>query len=611
MNQYPTWKYLLIVAILLVGGFYAAPNIYGDDPAIQIAATAGGEINTQTLAAVETSLNENKIEYKSTLLKDSRILIRFFDTDSQTTALNILKEMLGLQYIVRNNYLPNSPKWLSDLNAQPMYLGLDLRGGLHLLLEVDMEQVMKNELARYKDQIFTYTSKNREKKIRPNTMKVNGEALELIYKSEAKRDEMKNIIRSIIPELLLSTTESEGAFYIVAQIRPERVKEHRSEILSQIIGVLKKRIDDKYQGLMEPIIVRSGDNRIVAEFPGVANSEEIINVILSRAQLEFRMEQKSGAGGRTYTMREEGRPPVLLKNKIIITGDEITHATATSDQNGQPAVSVRLNSVGADKMYNNTKKYLGERMGVVFIEFEDVLIERDGVKQIIQKPNKEVISLATIEGVFSERFQITGLSRTESSELALFLRSGALAAPIKIVTDSRVGPSMGQDRIDSGIMSVVVGFLLVVTLILVWYRSFGLLANTALLVNLILIVGVLSMFQATLTLPGIAGIVLTVGMAVDANVLIFERIREEVAIGNTPQASIKAGYEKAFSTIADANITTLIAAIVLFMFGTGPIKGFATTLSIGIATSMFTSIMGTRAILNLIVSGRKIKKLSI
>jgi preprotein translocase subunit SecD len=383
---------------------------------------------------------------------------------------------------------------------------------------------------------------------------------------------------------------------------------------------LKKRIDDKYQGLMEPIIVRQGDSRIVAEFPGIQNSEELMEVLTAAASLEFRMEhtgytvqearQGKAPGATLYTMRDDGSP-VLLKNKIIITGQDIIHATATSDENGQPAVSVTLNSTGANIMKDNTRENLGKRMGVVFIEYEKEFVEKDGKLVPVNREIKEVISLATIQGLFSKRFQITGLSRAESTKLALLLRAGALAAPIEIVEERTVGPSLGAENIAKGVNSVLIGFVMVVAFMLFWYRGFGLIANTALIVNLVLIVAVLSMFQATLTLPGIAGIVLTVGMAVDANVLIFERIREELSIGNTPQASINSGYQKAYSTIFDANVTTLIAAIVLFIFGTGPVKGFATTLSIGIATSMFTAIMGTRAIVNLAVGTKRISKLSI
>jgi preprotein translocase subunit SecD len=528
--------------------------------------------------------------------------------------------MLGPNYVVALNYARTTPAFLTALNALPMYMGLDLRGGLHFLIEIEMDTAFQQQLDRYKNDIFDYFKDNRDKKLRARAMLIKGNAIELKYKDEDKRDEVLGLIRSRITDLKFSTFERGDSYYIKAEIKEAKLEEHRSNTITQIITVLKKRIDDKYQGLMEPVIVRQGDSRIVAEFPGIQNSEELMQVLTAAASLEFRMEhtgysiqdaQAGRAPGATlYTMREDGRP-VLLQNKIIITGQDIIHATATSDENGQPAVSVTLNSTGANIMKDNTRKNLGKRMGVVFIEYEKTFVEKDGQMIPQKREIKEVISLATIQGLFSKRFQITGLSRAESTKLALLLRAGALAAPIEIVEERTVGPSLGAENISKGINSVIIGFIMVVVLMLLWYRGFGLVANIALVVNLVLIVAVLSMFQATLTLPGIAGIVLTVGMAVDANVLIFERIREELSIGNTPQASINSGYEKAYSTIFDANVTTLIAAIVLFIFGTGPVKGFATTLTIGIATSMFTAIMGTRAIVNLVLGSKKLSKLSI
>ncbi len=620
MNRYPLWKYILIFVVVFLGLLYATPNLYSDDPALQIAAKRNASVTDATLTKVETTLKESGIVYKKAVIDAAGILIRFKSEKDQFAARQVIDKVLSDGYVVALNFARTTPGWLTSVNALPMYLGLDLRGGLHFLIEIDMDTAFRQELERYKNDIFDYFKNNKEKKLRARSMIIKGDAIELKYKTAEKRDEVRGSLRSNFQELEITTFDRGESFYVKLLLSKQKIEEHRSNTISQIITVLKKRIDDKYQGLMEPVIIRQGDMRIVAEFPGVQNSSELLEVLTATASLEFRMEQEKysvkqaqegrAPGSKIYTRRETGEP-VLLKNNIIITGKEITHATATSDENGSPAVSIQLNGAGARKMGDITKRYLGKRMAVVFIEYERETIEKDGKRETVSKPVEEVISLATIQGVFSKKFQITGLTRDESTKLALLLRAGALSAPIQIVEERTVGPALGKENIEKGINSVIIGFVCVVAFMLFWYRGFGLLANVALTVNLVLIIAVLSMFQATLTLPGIAGIVLTVGMAVDANVLIFERIREEIGIGNTPQASINSGYEKAYSTIFDANVTTLIAAVVLFVFGTGPVKGFATTLSIGIATSMFTAIMGTRAIVNLIVGGKKINKLSI
>jgi len=621
MNRYPLWKYLLILFVLIIGLVYAAPNLYLDDPAIQIAAGRNAILDDATLKRVEAAVKDAGINYKQASIDKTSALIRFENKVDQAKAKQLVSELLGSQYVVALNYAKSTPGWLTALNAYPMYLGLDLRGGLHFLIEIDMETAIGQQLDRYKNDINSYVRKNKDKNLRALSTSIEKDAIEIKYQDSETRDRAQGAFRSEVPDLDFTTFERGDYYYLKATINKKKLEEHRSSTITQIITVLKKRIDDKYQGLMEPVIVRQGDDRIVAEFPGVQNSEELIDVLTATASLEFRMEntqytiqqaqEGKAIGAKMYTMREDKRP-VLLKSKIIITGQEITHATAGSDQNGRPAVNVTLNGVGAKRMGDNTKENLGKRMGVVFIEYENNKVKKDGVEVNERRKIEEVISLATIQGVFSKKFEITGLGREEANKLALLLRAGALAAPIQIVEERTVGPALGEENIQKGLESVILGFIVVVAFMLFWYRGFGMLANIALLANVVLIVAVLSLFQATLTLPGIAGIVLTVGMAVDANVLIYERIREELSIGNTPHASINAGYDKAYSTILDANITTLIAAIVLFTFGTGPVKGFATTLTIGIATSMFTAIMGTRAIVNLIVGGKKkIKKLSI
>jgi len=620
MNRYPLWKYLLIVVVMVVGMLYAAPNLYQDDPAVQIAASRKATISDETLKTVESTLKDAGIEYKKAVIQPTGILVRFNSEKDQATAKRLIASKLGNSYVVAINYAPTTPSWLKAIGAQPMYLGLDLRGGLHFLIEIDMKTALRQQLDNYRDDIFEHFKKHRKENIRARSMVVRGDTIELKYQDADTRGKAEDSLRRAFPELIFKDVDRGQLFYLDATMSNKTIETNRSNTISQIITVLKKRIDDKYQGLMEPVIVRQGDDRIVAEFPGVQNSDELMDVLTATASLEFRMEQDKytvqdaqqgkAPGSKLYTMRDTGQP-VLLKNKIIITGKNITYATATSTQEGLPAVNVTLDGVGAKIMGDNTKENLGKRMGVVFIEYtrEDEI--KDGKKVTVSKPHEEVISLATIQGVFSKQFQITGLGREESTKLALLLRAGALAAPIQIVEERTVGPSLGKENINKGIKSVVYGMLFILVFMVFWYRGFGLLANLALMANVVLIVAILSMFQATLTLPGIAGIVLTVGMAVDANVLIYERIREELNLGNTPQASIHAGYEKAWGTILDSNVTTLIAAMVLFMLGTGPIKGFATTLSIGIATSMFTAILGTRAVVNLIVGGKRITKVSI
>jgi len=620
MNRYPLWKYILIVVVMVIGVLYAAPNLYRDDPSVQIAANRNASITQDTLKSVEKTLKDAKIEYKKATVLPTGIQVRFNSEADQAKAKEIIRSALGANYVVAINYAPTTPAWLKDINAQPMYLGLDLRGGLHFLIEIDMQTAMRQQLDNYRDDIFNHFKTHRKENIRARSMVVRGSTIELKYEDAKTRDAAYDSLRRAFTSLKFSEVNRGELFYLEANLTNKTLQENRSNTISQIITVLKKRIDDKYQGLMEPVIVRQGDDRIVAEFPGVQNSDELMQVLTATASLEFRMEQDKytvteaqqgkAPGSKLYTSRETGQP-VLLKNKIIITGKNITYATATSTQEGLPAVNVTLDGVGAKIMGDNTKKNLGKRMGVVFIEYDHENVKKDGKIVTISKPREEVISLATIQGVFSKQFQITGLTREESTKLALLLRAGALAAPIHIVEERTVGPSLGKENIDKGIKSVVYGMLFILVFMIFWYKGFGLLANIALMANVVLIVAILSMFQATLTLPGIAGIVLTVGMAVDANVLIYERIREELSLGNTPQASIHAGYEKAWATILDSNVTTLIAGMVLFILGTGPIKGFATTLSIGIATSMFTAILGTRAIVNLMIGGKRLSKVSI
>jgi preprotein translocase subunit SecD len=617
LNRYPLWKYILILVVLAVGIVYALPNLFGSDPAIQISATRTTQVDNTTYTQVQNLLQGNQIPVRSMTLDENGLLVRFENVEDQLKSSDLLRKLLGSDYTVALNLASAAPAWLESINALPMYLGLDLRGGLHFLIEVDTETVMAQAYERYVNDIRGLLRSN---KIRYLTVSQQGDALVLKFRNSELRDKAHDVVRAEYRELVLSDDEEGGAFLLRASLSEPAIRDIKKGALQQNVTTLRNRVNEL--GVAEPVIQQQGDDRIVVQLPGIQDSANAKQILSATATLEFRLVDvehsvqealagKVPAGSRLY--KERNGTPVLLKKRLIITGDRITNASSGFDQEtGGPAVFINLDGAGARIMAKTTKENLKKPMAVVFIEHKSETKKVNGKLVTTTRKVEEVINVATIQGVFSKRFQITGLdSVKESHNLALLLRAGALAAPIRIVEERTIGPSLGQDNINQGMLSVTIGMLLVIVFMVLYYRGFGLVANLALLVNLVLIVAVLSMLQATLTLPGIAGIVLTVGMAVDANVLIFERIREELRNGNTPQSSINAGYEKALSTIADANITTLIAAVVLYIFGTGPIKGFAITLSIGIVTSMFTAIMGTRAVINLFVAGRKIKKLSI
>ena len=618
LNRYPLWKYLLILFVIVVGVIYALPNVYGTDPAIQISAGRNASVDDALRSQVASLLKGRGIPIKAVEQDQRQLLIRFNSVEDQLKSADLLPATLGDDYTVALNLASAAPAWLEKINAKPMYLGLDLRGGLHFLMEVDTETVMQQAYDRY---ISDLRSLLRERKIRYAAILRRGETIVLKFRKPEQREAARGAIRSGIGrDLVLSEEEEGGVPVVLARLTEQTIRDIKKHALQQNVTTLRNRVNEL--GVAEPVIQQQGDNRIVVQLPGIQDSARAKEILSATATLEFRLVdvehsvQEALAGKVPPTARlyyERNGKPILLKKRVIITGENITNATSGFDQqSGSPAVFINLDSAGARIMAHTTKRNLKKPMAVVFIEYKPVTKMVDGKKVTETVKKEEVINVATIQGVFSKRFQITGLDSVEEARnLALLLRAGALAAPIRIVEERTIGPSLGKENIAQGTKSVVVGMLLVVLLMAVWYRGFGVVADVALLVNLVLIVAVLSMLQATLTLPGIAGIVLTVGMAVDANVLIFERIREELRNGNTPQSSINAGYEKALSTIADANITTLIAAVVLYIFGTGPIKGFAITLSIGIVTSMFTAIMGTRAIINLVVGGRNIKSLSI
>lgn len=617
INQYPIWKNLLILVVVLGGILYALPNLYGEDPALQISYARGGTLTQETVNQVLGVLQAAGLSPKGTEQTENRLLIRFSDTETQLEAVDLVKQTLGTDYTVALNLAPSTPPWLRALDAQPMYLGLDLRGGVHFLLEVDMEAAVRQAADRYAEDLRGLL---REARIRYLTINAERSGVRVKFRSAEDRDRAAELIDDELRSLVLSEEDEGTSYFLTARLSEEERATVRRFALEQNITTLRNRVNEL--GVAEPVIQQQGDSRIVVQLPGVQDTARAKDILGATATLEFRLvdvehDVREALEGRvppnSKVYRERDGSPLLLKKRVIVTGDQIIDAASGFEQQGgTPAVFVTLDGKGARKMSNITRENIGRPMAVVFIENKTETRWVDGEQQQSTRRVEEVINVATIRDHFSKRFQISGLdSPDEARDLALLLRAGALAAPIRIIEERTVGPSLGRDNIEQGFQSVVIGFIAVLIFMALYYRVFGLVANLALAMNLVLVVALLSLLQATLTLPGIAGIVLTVGMAVDANVLIFERIREELRNGNSPQASIHAGYEKAFSTIADANITTLIAAVVLFSFGTGPIKGFAVTLSLGIVTSMFTAILGTRAVVNLIYGRRRVPSLAI
>jgi len=617
LNQYPMWKNLLVAVVLLTGMLFALPNIYSQDPVIEVTGTRSEQVDKTLQQNILAALELAQIGIKSSELKVDRLQIRFNAAEDQLAGQDVVAKMLPPEFTHALTLSPDVPGWLSAIGGQPMNLGLDLRGGIHVLIDVDMEAAIEKTLERHAGNVRTTL---RKEKIRYVTVKQTGKAVDVRFREAALRDRAEEVLGAEFRDLGISVRDEGEDFYVRVFMTPEEERSSRRLALEQNITTLRNRVNAL--GVSEPVIQQQGDRRIVVELPGVQDPGKVKDLLGATATLEYRLahgdlaqaleaERSGRAPAGTALYRERNGQPILLKRQVIVTGDEMTSASAGFDQqSGQSAVFVNLDSKGARRMRNVTTDNVGKPMAVVFKEKRTVGRDEEG--RPIRKWVEEVINVATIREPFGRRFQTTGLDNPqEAHQLALLLRAGALAAPIDIVEERTIGPSLGQDNIDQGFTSVMVGMLLVLVFMAVYYKSFGLIANLALVSNLFLIVAILSILQATLTLPGIAGIVLTVGMAVDANVLIFERIREELRIGSTPQASIHAGYAKAFSTILDANVTTFIAAIVLFSIGSGPVRGFAVTLAIGILTSMFTAIIGTRSVVNLVYGAKRVEKLSI
>ena len=617
MNQYPAWKNALVLAVIIIGAFFAMPNLFDKDPAVQVSAGRYGSIDLALMTKVETALKAQAINYTRAELQDNRLLVRLADAETQLQAKEVLNNEIKGDYTIALNLASTTPSWLASMGAKAMNLGLDLRGGVHFLMEVDMDAAVKLALESFASE---FRALLRDEKIRYKRIQVETDKIVIGFRNIEHRDNATTKIKDDYKDVKIVPVEVGTTPSLAVNLTEALIRETKQTALQQNITTLRNRINEL--GVAEPTVQQQGDSRIVVQLPGVQDTAQAKKILGATATLEFRLvdyenEAQDAINGRVPSnsklyYHRDGRP-YLLKKQVMLTGEHIINSTSTLDpDSGTPAVSVTLDGKGSRIFSKVTGDNIGNPMAVVFIESKTETRKIDGEIVKVRRQLPQIISVATIRDQLAKKFQITGLdSGAEASELALLLRAGALAAPIEIVEERTVGPSLGQDNIDQGFQSVMIGFAFVLVFMIIWYRIFGAVANLALAANLVLIVALLSLLQATLTLPGIAGIVLTVGMAVDANVLIFERIREELRVGNTAQASIDAGYGKAFSTIADANITTLIAAIVLFSFGTGSIKGFAVTLSLGILTSMFTAIMGTRAAVNLIYGRKSQAKLSI
>ncbi|MDT8880717.1 protein translocase subunit SecD [Halomonas saccharevitans] len=613
LNRYPLWKYLLILIVLLAGLVYSLPNLFPEDPAVQISSERGdATIDERQLERIRDDLDEAGIEITEAERDANRVLIRLDNADDQIRARDRIAEMLGNDYVVALNLAESTPEWLQSLSASPMTLGLDLRGGVHFLLEVDMDAALEQRLevnaSAMREQL-------REERIRYRDTQIEGRTVSMAFANAEDRDEARGLIGREFPEFSYSSEGDDRGARLVMTMNDQAVDELQDYAINQNLTTLRNRVNEL--GVAEPLVQRQGPDRIVVELPGVQDTVAAKRIVGATANLEFRLEARPDTPDNeteSFPFRNsEGRRADLMRD-VIITGDSVSNANHSFDENGRPQVNIDLDGTGGTLMNRATRTNIGRNMAVLFIEHKTRETTRmvDGEEVVERTPYTErgIISLATIQSALGNSFRITGLdSPTEAAELALLLRSGSLAAPIYFAQERTIGPSLGAENIERGVLSVQIGLLLVVLFMLARYKVFGVFANVALALNLTLLVAAMSLLGATLTLPGIAGIVLTLGMAVDANVLIFERIREELRTGLSVQQAIHAGYQRAFTSIVDANITTLLVALILFSIGTGPVKGFAVTLSLGILTSLFTALMVTRAMVNLCYGGKPIKKL--
>ncbi|KTB55194.1 MULTISPECIES: protein translocase subunit SecD [Pseudomonas] len=620
LNKYPLWKYVLILAVLAIGFIYSAPNLYPDDPAIQITgASTTLQVNQADLDRASKALTDAGIQVKAaTLASDAKGgLLRLTKAEDQLPAKDVVRKAMGDDYVVALNLAQTTPKWLRSIGAHPMKLGLDLSGGVHFLLEVDMDKALDARLKVYEGDVKSLL---RKEKVRYRSLPQLNGAIQLGFSDEATREQARALVRKNFNDFDIVPADLNGQAVLRLAMSPAKIAEIREYSIKQNLTTVRNRVNEL--GVAEPIVQRQGANRIVVELPGVQDTAEAKRILGKTANLEFRLAAEPGATRATaeeFEFREGNRPPALIERGLIITGDQVTDAKAGFDsQHGTPEVNIRLDGHGGDLMSRATRSNVGRSMAVIFIEQRPVTTYTkqmvDGVEKDVPvqtfKEEKKIISLATIQSPLGAQFRITGLNgQGESSELALLLRAGGLAAPMYFAEERTIGPSLGADNITKGVDAALWGMLFVSLFIIAIYRFFGVIATVALAGNMVMLLALMSLLGATLTLPGIAGIVLTMGMAVDANVLIFSRIREEIAAGMTVQRAINEGFGRAFTAILDSNLTTLLVGGILFAMGTGPVKGFAVTMSLGIFTSMFTAIMVTRAMVNLIFGGRDFKKL--
>ncbi|MBA1188889.1 protein translocase subunit SecD [Pseudomonas entomophila] len=618
LNKYPLWKYALIVLVLAVGFIYSAPNLYPDDPAVQISgASTALQVNQADLDRASKALTDAGITVKGTNLGEQGkgALLRLANQEDQLPAKDVVRKVLGDDYVVALNLAPTTPQWLRNLGASPMKLGLDLSGGVHFLLEVDMDKAMSARMKVYEGEVKTLLRKER---IRYRSLPQQDGAIMLGFADDATREQARSLVRKNFNDFDLTTTERNELAVLRMALTQAKVTEIRDYAVKQNLTTVRNRVNEL--GVAEPLVQRQGANRIVVELPGVQDTAEAKRILGKTANLEFRFGAEPGASRATTEVFEfrDGDRSAAVERGLIITGDQVTDAQAGYDEHGRPQVNIRLDGHGGELMNRATRTNVGRSMAVIFIEQKPITryekkvvdgVEKDVAVQTFQE-EKKIISLATIQSALGSQFRITGLNgQGESSELALLLRAGGLAAPMYFAEERTIGPSLGADNITKGIDASLWGMLFVSLFIIAIYRGFGVIATIALAGNMVLLLALMSLLGATLTLPGIAGIVLTMGMAVDANVLIFSRIREELSAGLSAQRAIHEGFNRAYTAIIDANLTSLLVGGILFAMGTGPVKGFAVTMSLGIFTSMFTAIMVTRAMVNLTCGGRDIKKL--
>ncbi len=622
MLEFPRWKYAIVAIVLVFAALFALPNVFGEDAALQVARKDREAISEESRASVETLLRGSGVTVSRSYVDNGRLMLHFDEVPEQLKARDLVNEQLAKEYVTALSFASRAPDWLRNLGLRPMPLGLDLRGGLYLLYQVDVDGAVNQLLEVYEQDLrralaqanvaFTDVQQVTEDSIKPNGMRVS-------LAPGADAEAAREVLRRVLPDLVPTEVATTNGPALQVVLSAAQIKERQDYAISQNLTTIRNRVNEL--GVSEPVVQRQGIDRIAVQLPGVQNSAEVKDILGKVATLEFRLVDiqnsvsdavqrgRAPIGSKLYETRDG--QPTLLKRDIIVTGDQLVDAVTAATDSG-PGVSVKLDSSGGEEMLRTTRANLGKPMAVVFIEQRREEVEVAGEKIVRDIKDEKVINTATIQGVFSNNFQITGLGTNEARELALLLRAGALAAPIFVIEERVVGPGLGKENIDKGVTALMIGMGLLFIFMLAYYKVFGLVANIVLLANVVLLAALLTAFKAALSLPGIAGIVLTVGMAVDANVLIYERIREEIRNGVTPQTAIAKGFEKAFSAIADSNITTLIAGIVLWAFGTGAIRGFAVVLSLGIATSMFTALLGSRALLTLMYGGsRRPERLSI